>query len=70
MTAGTIFLYYKFHKYYLWPKHAANNLGKKSYEEREALAQRNKRNFGFFQRYKPSLEISTRRNMYIELGGK
>ena len=70
MTAAVIGLFYKTHKYYMWHKHMANELDNtESFAKAEAIAQRNKRNFGYNTRYNPTLETSRKRIMYNELGG-
>ena len=69
MTAAGIYLFYKFHKYYMWHKHAANYLDYTSEEEQARIAKANKRNFGYNLRYVPTLEISRKMEMYEELGG-
>ena len=69
MSSVAIFLLYKIHMHYMWHKHAVNQLEAMSDEELTLIAEKNKRDFGFTKRYTPTLEISTKRKMYKELGG-
>ena len=69
MSATAIYLFYKIHKYYMWHKYSANYLDYTSHEEQERIAKAHKRDFGFNRRYKPTLEISKKWEMYNELGG-
>ena len=70
MTAAVIFIYYKFHKYYFWHKHSVRWLEAMDEEESRKHAASEKRGWGFYRtRYRPTLEISRKAEMYRELGG-
>ena len=70
MTVTGIYLFSIYHNYFMWHRSAAFYLDSTSQEEQARIAKANKRNFGFNLRYKPQLEISKKREMYEELGGK
>ena len=70
MTAAGLYLFSILHNYYMWHRSAAFQLDSISQAEQARIARENKRNFGFNLRYNPTLEISKKREMYDELGGK
>ena len=53
--------YYAFHRYYFFGKEAAKNQRRQSVAENERRAALNRRNFGFQDRYEPTLERSRKK---------
>ena len=54
----------------MWHKHVSRWEDQKDPDQLEREAQARKRNFGFNKRYLPTLEISMKKQMYDELGGR
>ena len=70
MTSVGVWMYWCFHRYYFFGKTAALWQDSMSEEEKIELAEANKRSWGYGQFYKPTLEISMKKKLYEELGGK
>lgn len=70
MGATGIWLYWIAHRYYFYGKTAATWERIKSEEDKELLGQANKRSWGYGQWYDPQIDISMKKKLYEELGGK
>ena len=68
MGASALLIYFFFHRYYFFGKEAVRSRRKISPEDQEAMAQLNKRNFGFGSHYQPTWEKSRKKQIMDVMG--